>query len=157
MFSTAKMEKNKKKLIYAIFFLVILIGSGYYIHRYVYSFYGNVVKEVSFEKGKFQAEVVDSDPKKQKGLGGRGGLCEKCGMLFVFSERGRHSFWMRGMEFPLDILWIENGRVVEIKKNIDLDSREIFYPKAESDLVLEFAAGTVDEFGIKTGDVVTIE
>lgn len=147
----------RKVFIYSSVLLVILVAGAYYVHSDLYSIYGNAVKKVSVGGEVFRVEVADTQEKKQLGLGGRNCLCEKCGMLFVFSESGQHSFWMDGMRFSLDILWLENGKVVEIKKNTPFDSREIFSPKADSDSVLELVAGTVDKLGIKIGDAVAIE
>jgi len=72
-------------------------------------------------------------------------------MLFVFSESGKHSFWMKGMEFPLDILWLRDGKVVAIEGGVSRDSREIFSPDVVSDQVLELNAGMADGLGIGIG------
>ena len=44
-----------------------------------------------------------------RGLGYRDGLEPGTGMLFLFEEPGPRSFWMKGMRFCLDIIWIEDG------------------------------------------------
>ena len=39
-------------------------------------------------------------------------------MLFVFEEPGRHSFWMKNVRFPLDIIFLnENMEVVDFFGN----------------------------------------
>ena len=43
------------------------------------------------------------------GLGYREGLAPGTGMLFLFEGPAPRSFWMRGMQFCIDIVWIENG------------------------------------------------
>src|SRR6476619_2143774 len=43
------------------------------------------------------------------GLGYREGLAAGTGMLFLFEGPEPQSFWMRGMLFCIDIIWIENG------------------------------------------------
>ena len=43
------------------------------------------------------------------GLGYRDGLPQGTGMLFLFEGPAPRSFWMRGMEFCIDIIWIEHG------------------------------------------------
>lgn len=45
------------------------------------------------------------------GLGYREGLSPDTGMLFLFEGPAPRSFWMRGMQFCIDIIWIENGAI----------------------------------------------
>jgi uncharacterized membrane protein (UPF0127 family) len=53
-----------------------------------------------------------TDPASQaRGLGYRDGLAPGSGMLFVFDGPRARSFWMKGMRFCLDIVWIENGMI----------------------------------------------
>jgi len=46
-----------------------------------------------------------------RGLGYRAGLAPGTGMLFLFAEPAPRSFWMKGMQFCIDIIWIENGAI----------------------------------------------
>ena len=48
--------------------------------------------------------VSDTPEKRERGLGDWEELAEDEGMLFVFEEDGHHAFWMKGMEFAIDIL-----------------------------------------------------
>src|SRR5918997_2689834 len=43
------------------------------------------------------------------GLGYREGLAPGTGMLFLFAGPAPRTFWMRDMQFCIDIIWIENG------------------------------------------------
>jgi uncharacterized membrane protein (UPF0127 family) len=53
-----------------------------------------------------------TDPASQaRGLGYRDSLTPGSGMLFVFDGPRTRSFWMKGMRFCLDIVWIENGMI----------------------------------------------
>ena len=52
-------------------------------------------------------EVADTPEARALGLGGHAPLEDGQGMLFVFGARGRFPFWMRGMTFPLDMLWLD--------------------------------------------------
>ena len=48
----------------------------------------------------------------------RNKLKEDEGMLFVFDHSDKYSFWMKDMNFPIDIIWIgEDLQIVFIKKN----------------------------------------
>jgi len=101
---------------------------------------------------KFYIEMVNTPEKMANGLGGREELCDDCGMLFVFSKSSRHSFWMRGMRFPLDFVWIANGQIIDIDKNIPFNYSSTLEPDGPVDKVLEVNAGTVDKYEIKKGD-----
>ena len=51
------------------------------------------------------------------GLSGYAGLPEDAGMLFVFPEPIQPTFWMKGMLFAIDIIWIRDGTVVQIHES----------------------------------------
>ena len=66
-------------------------------------------------------------------------------MLFVFKRSGRHGFWMKDMNFPIDILWLRNGRVVYVAENVPPPSSGEtpvpITPAKSANLVLELEAG----------------
>lgn len=57
------------------------------------------------------AEIADTNALRERGLGYRDGLAPGTGMLFVFDRASDHTFWMKGMRFCLDIVWIEDGAI----------------------------------------------
>lgn len=99
----------------------------------------------------------------QKGLGGRKNLGEYDGMLFVFPEVRQHTFVMRDMEFPIDIIWIKNGEIVDIAPNVPIEPGKTvsellpYIARDESSLVLELPAGRAIELGLKIGDRIEID
>jgi uncharacterized protein len=108
-------------------------------------------------------EVARTDAEHQKGLGGHAPLGERDGMIFVFQRPGLVAFWMKGMTFGLDIMWIEAGRVVHLEKNVpaprptDPDSAlPILAPSAPATYVLEVNAGFSDKYGIARGSAVEL-
>lgn len=124
---------------------------------------------VVFDRVRFGVEVVQSPEDVRKGLSGRDSIPEfglkpdgsaiEGGMLFVFEEKKRHSFWMKDMRFPIDILWLNDGRVVWIEKNASPeppgtpDAKFLIYtPPAEASSVLEIRSGMTVRFGINVGD-----
>ena len=46
------------------------------------------------------------------GLSGRDALAPDAGMWFDFGVQRTASIWMRGMRFPIDIVWVDEGLVV---------------------------------------------
>ncbi len=143
-----------RKIIIFFFAVISLSFSAYYFFDNHYSIYGNKIETVLIDGTKLKVETVDTADKRERGLGGRAGICASCGMLFEFPQKGVYSFWMKDMKFNLDILWISGGTVVKIAKNVpysDGTSRPLI-PAMRSDKVLEINAGLSDRIGIKIGD-----
>ena len=67
---------------------------------------------------------------------------------------------MRNMEFPIDILFISDGKIVTLYKNvkppISEQNLQLYSPSAPIDNVVEINAGLSDQYGFKEGDPVTI-
>ncbi len=81
-------------------------------------------------------------------------------MLFIFDKPGAYSFWMKGMKFSIDIIWIANNKIVGFVENAELpDGLKIptYKPSAAIDKVLELNAGTVARDGIKIGDTIIFQ
>lgn len=96
-----------------------------------------------------KAEVVNTAPNIAQGLGGRTGVLDGTdGMLFVFPEPQSAVFWMKEMEFPIDLFWLRDGLVVGVERNLmpptpDTPDQELIrYSSPEPvDMVLETPAG----------------
>jgi hypothetical protein len=95
---------------------------------------------------------------QEQGLSGRMSLAENQGMLFVFDTPGKYDFWMKDMNFPIDMIWLgEDMHIVYIKK----DARPELYPEtygpSASDgnvkYVLEVSDGFADKNNLKVGDI----
>jgi uncharacterized membrane protein (UPF0127 family) len=109
-------------------------------------------------------EIADTFQKRQKGLSERESLAEREGMLFVFAQKDiQPPFWMKKMKFAIDIIWIDDNKIVQINENVpapepDTPNSELkFYsPNQPIDYVLEVNTGFVDENKIKIGDNVNL-
>lgn len=55
----------------------------------------------------FTVECVVSPPKLAQGLSGRKKLSPGNGMLFIFETLDKQTMWMPEMNFPLDIVWLD--------------------------------------------------
>ena len=112
---------------------------------------------ISLKIGKtiFRVEVADTYIARGKGLSGHAPLGIKHGMLFVFPSPSSGAFWMQGMLFPLDFVWIKNGLVMGVTENalpMSQTGYKLYYPPVPVDRVLEISAGAVKKFGVKIGD-----
>lgn len=113
--------------------------------------------QVVFSGAVFSVEIADTRALQERGLGGREGLCEYCGMLFLFDHPSRYGFWMKDMRFPIDILWIARGKIVFLEKSVDFhDQKRVYIPSEEADSVIELPAGSAERFNIHIGEEVVV-
>ena len=97
---------------------------------------------------------------RTRGLSNRESLCENCGMVFIFGKESKYTFWMKDMNFPLDILYIQDDEIVEIFKDVQvLDNADEFteiYPDVNADKVLELNAGWCEAYDVQVGDKIEL-
>jgi len=108
-------------------------------------------------------ELALSPNEQSLGLGYRNVLEPGTGMLFAFEEPVERRFWMRGMRFCLDIVWIANGKIIGAAENACPDpegtedsDREHYLSGDPVTHVLEVPAGWLSENGFGPGTPVQI-
>jgi uncharacterized protein len=109
-----------------------------------------------------ESEIADTGPLRERGLGYRDGLAPGTGMLFVYDEPGGRTFWMKGMRFCLDIVWIESDRIIGAATDVcpspGIPDEEL--PRFQSPepvrYVLEIPAGWLAAHGCDAGTPITI-
>ena len=82
------------------------------------------------------------------------------GRLFVFENSERFRFWMKEMQFPLDIVWISSGCVVvDISVDVPfpdpstpLSDLPRYSPESVARYVLEINGGEASDLGLGAGD-----
>jgi uncharacterized protein len=105
-----------------------------------------------------KAEVAADSKSRERGLSGRTSLAEGRGMLFVYPDRQVRTFWMKGMRFPIDIIWIARGRVTGVERNapVPVGSVPLYSSRVAADHVLEVPAGWAGRHGADAGTPVTV-
>lgn len=104
-------------------------------------------------KGIIRLLIAKTPTARERGLSGYGSLASDQGMLFIFPTSGSMNFWMKGMNFPIDIVWMNSDRkILGVTANLSPES----YPKTFSSpgnvqFVLELNAGSADTYGLRTG------
>lgn len=103
---------------------------------------------------------IANDPAEQvKGLSGKEAMPQNRGMLFVMPVEKITSFWMKGMNFSLDFIWIDKGSIVEITENVAPCEKDmqcpLVAPSVPVNYVLEVNAGWVSANNISVGQSVT--
>lgn len=143
------LKKLYKNALIFIFFVGCSSGSGLT--------FSTAVVTLSTTGGSWlvTAEIADTATKRSQGLMNRTSLDAGAGMLFVFDEAGRHSFWMKDTPLSLDILFISAEKIiVTVEENTTPLSTDSILPTEDALYVLEVNAGTVAEHGVAVGDAV---
>jgi len=116
---------------------------------------------VTVDEKSFTVKVVRTPEEKTVGLSKTTSLGDNEGMLFTFEQKDRYSFWMRDMKIPIDIIFIDDNKVVDIVKNAEVPAPNtsvsdltIYQSKAPANYVLEIKAGLSDRYGIEVNDSV---
>jgi len=108
-------------------------------------------------------ELAVTPQQQTLGLGYRNELPEGNGMLFVNDSAQPRSFWMKGMRFCLDIIWVESGEIVGAAESVcpdpegtqDADRQRFVSPEPVT-YVLEVPAGWLERNGYGPGTPVDI-
>lgn len=106
--------------------------------------------------------IANDEKSRQIGLSNRKSLDKNTGMLFIFPKKGIYSFWMKNTQIPLDMIWINDNKIVYIvKKAPPMAGKDsnlpIYTPTTEANYVLEVNGGEADKYKFKNGDTVTLK
>lgn len=104
-----------------------------------------------------KAEIAATPLAAYRGLSRRSNLGANEGMLFNFVDKQEREFVMREMNFPLDIIFIDDDKIIKIAANLppEKDNPVNIYASGQPvNRVLEVTGGYCREKGIKVGDSV---
>lgn len=129
-----------------IFILLPIIAAGFWVSQAHRDY-------VQFGSKKISIERAITPQEQEIGLGQRKDLAVNKGMLFVFDGSDVRCFWMKDMNFPIDILWLdENEKVLAVKENVSPETYpESFCPQVAAKYVLEVNAGLSRQAGVSIG------
>lgn len=135
-----------------------LINNGSQANKSLLNVSDHSIQSLLIDKKNIQVEVVNTAASTEQGLSGRSEIGQD-GMLFVFNQTLIQRFWMKEMQFNLDLIWLRDLRVVDISENAlkpspgqSLQQLQIYSPKEPINGVLEVPAGTVQKWNVKRGD-----
>ena len=115
---------------------------------------------VTIRNQRVGVEVVETRRAQSLGLGKRDSLAWHRGMLFVYDEPDFIGIWMKDMRFDIDIIWLRDGRLVDMvwrAPHDPGDSLPVYRPRELADMVLEVPAGYAQAHGWRAGDPARIE
>ncbi len=146
------MAKDKKIIIFSP--TGIAIGAGLVFIFFVFLYF----RGTSYATAKFllhdeifTARIADTDDKRTLGLSGTSGLGKNEAMVFKMPGLNRYSFWMKDMQYPLDILWLKGNTIVDMAPRVPPapigapdDQIQKYTSRLDADIVVEVVSGTVD-------------
>ena len=98
-------------------------------------------------------KVAHTAEQREMGLSGTSSLDPYVGMLFVFPEEGQYSFWMKDMNYPIDIVWISaQKKIVHIESAVQpKDFPKTYVSQDKALYVLELPQGNAQQKGLLIG------
>jgi hypothetical protein len=147
---------KKNIMIILTILLIIIFLSIYFVSK-------NKKTEIFFPKQniKIEAQLAQTILQQTKGLMNVKSLPENQGMLFVFLDESRKSFWMKNTYIPLDLIFISRDKkIVEIKENFEPCQQKncpSYTSQKKVKYVLEVNGGFCQKHQIKEGDEVRFE
>jgi uncharacterized membrane protein (UPF0127 family) len=127
----------------------------------IFAFRNSTAVKITVGNVELEVLVAKSSVEQIKGLSGTDFATYPAdGMLFTYDKPRMLTFWMNGMNYDLDVLWIKDGVVQKISRNIPAPEpgetpARIYSEPYEVDMVLELPAGKSAEYNLQVGDTVT--
>lgn len=116
-------------------------------------------KNIEIKGKQVVCEVVSDQNSWYLGLSNRENLCVNCGMLFAFPNKQERKFVMRNMKFPLDIIFIDSDKIINIASDLPPEGANpvnVYTSASATDYVLEVPGGFCQKNNIVAGDTIKI-
>jgi len=147
-----------KKRIFFLLVMALLLISGALLFNAPEQ---TQVININFPGGvALRAEVADTPEKLLFGLAFRNVLPPGEGMVYIFGESGPHRVWTKEFQFPVDVIWVDESKVVVHvveKAPPCIESRCPWYgpPPRDARYIIEANAGFVEQANVAIGSQLT--
>ncbi len=117
------------------------------------------METISIGTNTLHVEVASTDAEREQGLSGRTSLAKGSGMLFVFEPSRVVGFWMKDMNFDLDMIFAsDDGTIVKIDRDVLASSYpEVFPSDMAVRYVLEVPRGYAAQAGLAVGQKIVVQ
>ena len=122
----------------------------------------------------FTLEIASNSATREKGLMGRTEIPSDGGMIFIFNDLQKRSFWMKNCLVDMDILYLDRSHRIVSAYNMKMQPpkgdheseddyearirRDAVYPSHDrSQFVIELKAGKIQELRLKRGEKVILD
>ena len=113
------MSRKKKMtlLIFGIILIIIAIAGGVWWFMMMGRPNPSLPEErLVVGSSAFTVEIASTTLQKMTGLSFRTALAPDHGMLFTFGAAAVQNFWMKDMNFAIDMIWIGGGKSLDSRK-----------------------------------------
>jgi uncharacterized protein len=147
-----------KKRIFFLLVMALLLMSGALLFNAPEQ---TQVININFPGGAvLKAEVADTPEKLLFGLAFRNVLPPDEGMVYIFEESGPHRIWTKEFQFPVDVIWVDESKmIVHVVEKAPpcSESRCPWYgpPPKNARYVIEANAGFVEHAKVAIGAQLT--
>ena len=119
------------------------------------------IAEVCIGMNCWQMRIADTPQLRSKGLMFENSMPIEQGMIFYFENERFPQFWMKDMQFPLDILFVNKDNIITYMVKYVPPCRkepcDLYRSTRKADKVIEINAGLSDKLNIHVGDSVLIK
>jgi uncharacterized membrane protein (UPF0127 family) len=104
----------------------------------------------------YKTKVLTKPEDIARGMMGRKFTSQFDALLFVINTPSPKSFWMKNCIVPLDVIFIQNGKITKIHHSCPpCETQDCQKYEGVGNLVIEMPGGTCKKNGIKKGNIVT--
>lgn len=146
----------QKKIFYFFLLLIFIIFFSFIFEDFNNSQFKNYdYKKFKVGNKTYKLYVADTQEKRVRGLSYTEKINSNEGMIFLFDKAQIHNFWMKDMNYDLDIIFLRKNVVTKIYNQVNFQSYpEKFSSQTETDMVIELNSGEVEQNKLKIGDSV---
>ena len=102
--------------------------------------------------------VSDTEAQRSQGLSNIETMLPNEGMIFIFDSPAKYGFWMKDMQFSLDLLYLYGNNIVAVREDLSPKTYpQTFAPSYTASKVIELNAGEVMKNGVNIGDQIKLK
>jgi UDP-GlcNAc:undecaprenyl-phosphate GlcNAc-1-phosphate transferase len=150
-----KLENIFNKPILILILIIGLVLGLNFVNKFDSSF--SVEKTVEINSQTIEVKIAQTPEETYQGLSDLKSIPAGTGMLFLYNQFSSCSHVMRGMKFDLDFVFLRDGEVVHLEKDISNNFKGTIKSPEPCNQVLEINLGEIDRLGIKIGDYMSIK
>ncbi len=151
-------KKTDTKIPWRMYLVISMVVLGVVLFLYQRFYYKKIT--VAVNNNTMRLLVADTLAKEYKGLSDRNNLGEYDGMIFLFATEAKQTMVMRDMRFPIDMVWVNRGVVVDVAPEVPLELGKTeaeltrYTPRLNANTVIELKSGLAKKLGIQVGSVI---
>ena len=116
------------------------------------------VATISLKGHPLAVELAATPKARVCGLSKRVHMPQNKGMLFIYPDLGKRSFWMKDTQIPLSIAFLnDSGKILSIHKMAPMQTDERYRSRQAVRYALEVNQGWFAAHGIEVGDIVELK